>query len=286
MSKETFYFSHDYNARNDIKIQALLVEHGAVGYGVYWIIVEILHEESAKKLKLDSLTYVAIARQASTCVEQAKAVVECCLEYELFAEEDGYFYSKRILKNINKRLEISEMRSKAGRISAEKRKKSTSVDKKPTSVEENPTKSNKEKEIKGKEIKENNNNNNNTKSEFNFKKSMLAYGFDTPLVDEWLTIRRRKKAVNSEFSFNSFISQVEKAGADKNEVLRTIAEKQWAGFNHAWMKNLNINNLKNTENETDRRDRESAQRKQEIYEYARSVGMVGGEEKRDIVDLW
>ena len=92
MSKETFYFSHDYNARNDIKIQALLVEHGAVGYGVYWIIVEILHEESEKSLKLNNLTYIAIARQASTSVEQVKAVVECCLEYELFTEDDGSYF--------------------------------------------------------------------------------------------------------------------------------------------------------------------------------------------------
>ena len=151
MSKETFYFSHDYNARNDIKIQALLVEHGAVGYGVYWIIVEILHEETAKKLKLDSLIFVAIARQASTSVEQAKAIVECCLKYELFTEDDGYFFSKRILENIDKRLEISEKRAKAGRISAEKRKKATSVGKNSTSVEENPTKSNKEKKRKEKE---------------------------------------------------------------------------------------------------------------------------------------
>lgn len=153
MSKETFYFSHDYNARNDIKIQALLVEHGAVGYGVYWVIVEILHEESVKKLKLDDMTFVAIARQASTSVEQVKAIVECCLKYELFTEDDGYFFSKRILENFNKRMEISEKRAKAGRISAEKRKKATSVGKNSTSVEENPTKSNKEKERKEKKRK-------------------------------------------------------------------------------------------------------------------------------------
>lgn len=285
MSKETFYFSHDYNARIDIKIQALLVEHGAVGYGVYWIIVEILHEESTKKLKLDDLTFVAIARQASTSVEQAKAIVECCLKYELFTEDDGYFLSKRILKNIDKRMEISEKRAKAGRISAEKRKKATSVGKNSTSVEENPTKSNKEKKRKEKEIKEKNNTNTNTVCVFNFKKSLLEYGFDPLLVDEWMAIRKTKKAINSEFSFNSFISQVEKTGAKKNEVMRLIAEKQWAGFNHAWMKNTN-NNLNTFENETDRRNRESVQRKQEIYEYARSVGMVGSEEKRDIADIW
>ena len=114
---------------------------------------------------------------------------------------------------------------------------------------------------------------------------MLEYGFDPLLVDEWMAIRKTKKAINSEFSFNSFISQVEKTGAKKNEVMRLIAEKQWAGFNHAWMKNTN-NNLNTFENETDRRNRESVQRKQEIYEYARSVGMVGSEEKRDIADIW
>ena len=299
MSKETFYFSHDYNARNDIKIQALLVEHGAIGYGVYWIIVEILHEESEKKLKLDDMTYVAIARQASTSVEQAKAIVECCLKYELFTEDDGYFFSKRILKNIEKRMSISEKRAKAGRVSAIKRKKGTlveqnptSVEESPTSVEENPTcvqqhptKERKGKERKEKEIKVKDNTNTNTVCVFNFKKSLLEYGFEPLLVDEWMAIRKTKKAINSEFSFNSFISQVEKTGAEKNEVMRLIAEKQWAGFNHAWMKNTN-NNLNTFENETDRRNRESAQRKQEIYEYARSVGMVGSEEKRDIADIW
>ena len=115
---------------------------------------------------------------------------------------------------------------------------------------------------------------------------MLDYGFNETLVDEWLAIRNKKKAVNSEFSFNSFISQVEKSGAEKNEVMRTIAEKQWAGFNHVWLKNTNNNNSNGIENETDRRARESAKRKQEIYEYARSVGMVGSEENQDIRDIW
>ena len=208
MNKETFYFSHDYNARNDMKIQALLVEHGAVGYGVYWIIVEILHEESHKKLPLNKLTYVAVARQASTSVEHVKSIVECCLEYELFDEEDGCFFSKRILKNIDKRMDISEKRAKAGRISAEKRRKATSA-------QQNSTNVNKEKERKGKERKEKDNTNTNTVCVFNFRKSLLDYGFKEELVDEWMAIRKTKKSINSQFSFNSFISQIEKTGAEK-----------------------------------------------------------------------
>ena len=143
------------------------------------------------------------------------------------------------------------------------------------------------KERKGKESKGKDNKikNTNTVCVFNFKKSLLDYGFEEVLVDEWLTIRKNKKAINSEFSYNSFISQIEKTGAEKNEIMRIIAEKQWAGFNHAWLENTN-NNLKSFENETDRSNRERDKRRKEIYDYALSVGMVSGEEKRNPVEIW
>ena len=35
---------------------------------------------------------------------------------------------------------------------------------------------------------------------------------------------------------------------DKNEVLKIVAEKQWAGFNSNWLKNLNRNNGKDRRN--------------------------------------
>ena len=141
------------------------------------------------------------------------------------------------------------------------------------------------KERKGKERKGKNNTNTNTKSVFNFRKSMLDYGFNEELVDEWLAVRKKKKAVNSEFALKLFLSQVQITGKDKNEILKIVAEKQWVGFNHAWLKGIN-NKTNIIENEADRRNRESAQRKQEIYEYAQSVGMVGGEEKRDPAEVW
>ena len=312
MKKDTYYFSHDYNARNDIKTQALLVEHGAAGYGVYWVIVEMLHEETNRKLLLNNLSFVVIARQASTSVEQVKAIVECCLEYELFIEEDGYFFSQRVLVNIDKRMQISEQRAEAGRRSAKSKRKaksqksstsveqnSTSVEESATSVEENATNAeetatsvqqNSTKERKGKERKVKETKiNNNTNTVFNFRKALLDYGFHEELVDEWLTIRKNKRSVNSEFAYNSFIAQVERAGVEKNELLRIIAERQWAGFNIAWLtdNNNNNNNLNKTvTNEADRQSIESAKRKQEILDFARSVGMAGGEENQDSGEIW
>ena len=35
MAKDAFYFPHDYEATNDPKLQALVGEFGAAGYGIY-----------------------------------------------------------------------------------------------------------------------------------------------------------------------------------------------------------------------------------------------------------
>jgi len=43
MPKDTYYFSHDYNCRNDEKIKRLLRKHGMCGYGIFWSIVEDLY---------------------------------------------------------------------------------------------------------------------------------------------------------------------------------------------------------------------------------------------------
>lgn len=151
------YFSHDYNATLDPKIIALLGDYGAVGYGIYWRIVEMLHAENEHKLPLKEYIYKALAKQMVTNVEQVSAIVRDCIDiYDLFIECDGCFYSKRVNDNIQKMEEIKEKRSKAGKISAENRKNSTCVQQ--NSTQSNKIKENKrkEKKIKEKEIKENN----------------------------------------------------------------------------------------------------------------------------------
>ena len=59
MAKETFYFSHDYSCINDPKIQALIGKHGAKGYGIFWRIVEMLHEDPDHRLSLNH-TYLRL----------------------------------------------------------------------------------------------------------------------------------------------------------------------------------------------------------------------------------
>jgi len=153
--KDTYYFQHDYNPTSDPKVQALIGECGAVGYGIYWRIVEMLHEDELHKLQCKKYIYLALAKQMLTSVEQVESIIKNCIDtYELFKTDGDFFWSERVMRNIDKRTELSNKRSKAGKMSAEMRKKSTCVEQLPTSVEQNPTKESKGKEIKGKENKE------------------------------------------------------------------------------------------------------------------------------------
>lgn len=153
--KDAYYFSHDYNPTSDPKVQALIGEYGAIGYGIYWRIVEMLHEDELHKLQCKKFIYIALAKQMLTSVEQVESIIKNCIDiYELFKSDNDFFWSERVMRNINKRTEISNKRSKAGKISAESRKNATSVEHNSTCVEQKPTKERKVKEIKVKENKE------------------------------------------------------------------------------------------------------------------------------------
>ena len=70
---------------------------------------------------------------------------------------------------------------------------------------------------------------------FNFKQAMLSAGFAADLTEDWLKIRKAKKAVNSERAFNIFLEQVQRTGQDKNTILALIVQKQWKGFEASWI---------------------------------------------------
>jgi len=146
MSKDTYYFPHDYTASNNPKISAMIGDYNAWGYGVYWHIIELLHQNEGHKLKMKKHIYSAIAKQMLTSAEQVlKFITDCIEEYELFYLEDGYFVADRVVKNVTKMKEISEKRSYAGKQSVIKRL--ANAEHVLTSVEQNSTKEKKRKEI-------------------------------------------------------------------------------------------------------------------------------------------
>jgi hypothetical protein len=117
--KESYYFPHDFDPTGDPKIQALIGEFGAVGYGIYWRIVEMMHTDCNHKLPLKQYIYLAIAKQMLTSVEQTQAIINYAINVcELFVSDSDFFWSNRVNSNFEKRSEISEKRSIAGKAGA------------------------------------------------------------------------------------------------------------------------------------------------------------------------
>ena len=147
MSKDTYYFSHDYNTRNDQKIKKLISKHGYLGYGIFWAIVEDLYN-NANALHLD---YDSIAFDLRTTKELVKSIIN---DFDLFIINDDMFGSMSIQKRLDERDEKSKKARESARYRWDKNKSDANALQ--TQSDSNAIKESKGKEIKVNESKENN----------------------------------------------------------------------------------------------------------------------------------
>lgn len=99
------YFSHDYHSRDHLR--DVRKDFGLAGYGLYWCIVEILHEQggSIKETDIEPIAYDLRADE-----DMLKAIL---YNYGMFQVKKGCVYSERVIDNLKKREEISEKRKQA-----------------------------------------------------------------------------------------------------------------------------------------------------------------------------
>lgn len=107
--KKNRYFSHDYGARNDPDLVRLSIEMGLEGIGIYWGIIEMLHEYGGYIELNDART---IAYNLHVEEEKVRRVFN---SEGLFVEENGQFYSRRVLENLRQMNIVSAERAKAGK---------------------------------------------------------------------------------------------------------------------------------------------------------------------------
>jgi len=115
--KDTFYFSHDRNARHDPKLIVLRSKYGYQGYGWYWAIVETLREQEDYKLNLkDKFTLSSLAidlQETSDTI--SKFIKDCIKEFKLFASDGKNIWSDSLMLRMEKMNEIREKRREAGK---------------------------------------------------------------------------------------------------------------------------------------------------------------------------
>lgn len=111
------YFPHDANARNDDRIVRLRVEHGAAGYGVYFMLLERLREESNYECECN---YEILSYDFRVDASLVQSVVE---DFGLFSlTEDGKsFYSDSFTKTVSAIDKSKTKRAEAGRKGMAKR---------------------------------------------------------------------------------------------------------------------------------------------------------------------
>lgn len=118
MANNAYYFSHDSNAKDDPKCMLLIDQLGLEGYGIFWILIEVLRDQPEYKYPISLIPI--LARRYNTTAEKMSTVIK---NYGLFNfDEQNNFFSLSLNKRMNKIQNSIEQRRMAGLASAEKRK--------------------------------------------------------------------------------------------------------------------------------------------------------------------
>ncbi|MCL6459920.1 MAG: DUF4373 domain-containing protein [Gorillibacterium sp.] len=101
--KKAYFFSHDSNARHDPKILPMRGVYGPMGYGWYWILVEMMRDQEGYKLGMQGKYIWNAYAQELGCKsnEEAKAfIMDCINEFELFQTDGNHFWSSSLIRRM------------------------------------------------------------------------------------------------------------------------------------------------------------------------------------------
>lgn len=75
---------------------------------------------------------------------------------------------------------------------------------------------------------------------FDFKKSLIELGIEEKIVSDWIIVRKKKNASNTETAFNKIKREIEKSNLPSNECIKIAVEKNWCGFECEWLSNIKL----------------------------------------------
>ena len=226
MANNAYYFSHDSNAKDDPKCMLLIDQLGLEGYGIYWVLVEVLREQNSFKYPLNLVPI--LARRYNTTAEKMLTVIK---KYGLFEVVEDTFFSLSLIKRMDKMSNSIEQKRQAGIASAEKRKLLREATGVATDVQQpfNECSTIKGKEKKGNEIK------GKETKEKSFLDVIQISEDLKPILVEWLEYKKsRKESYKSEKSLQALANELIRLSNNDQLTARAIIEKSmannWAGI--------------------------------------------------------
>jgi hypothetical protein len=115
MAKDAFWFPHDAGARNDPAISMLRSKYKTEGYGRYWILIELMREQSDYRLSHSLVNGYAMQCQCQPI--KASEFISDCIAFKLFESDGEYFWSNSLIR----RMSGKDKRAELGREAALKR---------------------------------------------------------------------------------------------------------------------------------------------------------------------
>jgi hypothetical protein len=74
---------------------------------------------------------------------------------------------------------------------------------------------------------------------FNFKQALLDLGVCENVANDFLLVRKNKKATNSETSFKRLKTEIAQSGLSANDCITIAVENDWKGFKVEWIQKQN-----------------------------------------------
>ncbi len=186
-------------------------------------------------------TQVVFRRLRAKTQEERDAIIAVLGDF--FVERDDGFHNKRCDAEIMKYQQNGVKNRENGKLGGRPRKINNLGNPKKTQMvyEENQDES----ETKGNQEPITNNqepdiNTQDKPVKFVFKKALVELGVSEDLVNDWLIVRGKKKASNTQTAFNGFVKQVNDSGLDAETVLKICVDNSWSGFKKSWLSNIDL----------------------------------------------
>lgn len=110
--KDSYYFPHFYNARHDRKIKRIRKDLGIEGYGIFFMLLEVLREQTDLKYPMADVDL--LADEFGTSVAKIEAVLR---SYDLFTiDAENMFFSTKLMVFLQPYIEKSERARRANEI--------------------------------------------------------------------------------------------------------------------------------------------------------------------------
>jgi len=72
-------------------------------------------------------------------------------------------------------------------------------------------------------------------AKFNFKTALIDLGVDSSVASDYLKVRSKKKASNTEIAFKRIKTEIIKSGLPANDAITRAVERSWSGFEASWL---------------------------------------------------